>query len=113
MGDVRGEQTALRSEVAALRKAVEHLEPVGARTAVLVEQVAQLDKGVSRVESLIAEERRTRETIREKEREEARHVEEERKKEASTERRWRLLLLATVLLGVFAACVTIGVAVFG
>lgn len=51
MTEVQSEQAAMRSEVAGLRRALENLGPVGERTAVLVEQVGQIEKDVSRVEA--------------------------------------------------------------
>lgn len=124
MTEVRGDHAATRSEVMSLRRAVETLQPVGERTAVLVTRVEQIehsvgrveekfDRKLDRIETLIAEERKTRETIREREREEAKEVETARKVEQATERRWRLALAVTMMLGFFAACVSIAVAVIG
>jgi hypothetical protein len=51
MTEVQSEQAAMRSEVHALAQAVGRLSQVPERTAVLVEQVGQLEKDVSRVEA--------------------------------------------------------------
>lgn len=109
---------------------LERMSELLERMATLAANMTGLDKAVSglehevkgveekfehrldQIEALISQEARTRLEIREQERKEAATLNRQRVEDARAERRWKLTLAATIMLGVLAAAVTVGVQVF-
>jgi hypothetical protein len=71
------------------------------------------DERWERLGETIESQETARQRIREEERKEARQLEQQRRDDASTERRWRVGLAVVIVLGIFAASVSIALAVAG